>query len=366
MSGPLPVSGNPFQAIPWAPPGSDAEGCLRIRSGSLVVAEHPDLHPQRSNRSCAGRWGDLTAQWELFDLMEQTWPRLAKNLAELRGRWLNATGLFKPGRPDGEQPDEEATRRKKVVEEVLGISSRTRLSTKTTLRISCGDLGDAWEKGSASRKSTGNFAHTKAGTITAIKAARWIHLRLYGYPAQTVGAVRIASCFGRGDRPRRRPVFPGSGCGPSLGPQPGNLPSGQVFDRDRQTENGSPDRRRSSSPTGLVVGGRGYFTGEWLVNLAQIFGVPIRWANYAQGTPPEQIRKIEDMLANMGSASWAAFPDGTHLELKEAMKSGADNPQLALLGLIDRICDLLILGKPLTSDVSGSGSRALGEVHATF
>jgi phage gp29-like protein len=70
------------------------------------------------------------------------------------------------------------------------------------------------------------------------------------------------------------------------------------------------------------------------------------------------------MLENMGSASWGAFPAGTTIELKEAVKAGADNPQIALLALVDRIIDLLILGQTLTSDARDKGTQALGTVHA--
>ena len=204
----------------------------------------------------------------------------------------------------------------------------------------------------------------KATAIAAIKAARWIHPRLYGYPAQTVGGGPDRLMLRTSEIARDAAPSSGSGVRPISGTS-----AWEPFPRDKFLIGIA--KQKTGHPIGAALlrplawwWAVGNFTGEWLVNLAQIFGVPIRWANYAQGTPPEQIRKIEDMLANMGSASWAAFPDGTHLELKEAMKSGADNPQLALLGLIDRICDLLILGQTLTSDVSGSGSRALGEVHA--
>jgi phage gp29-like protein len=106
------------------------------------------------------------------------------------------------------------------------------------------------------------------------------------------------------------------------------------------------------------------FTSEWLLNLAQIFGVPIRWATYAQGTSKEQIDLIEEMLDNMGSAAWAAFPAGTTLDLKEAVKSGTDNPQMAFLNLFDKIADLLILGQTLTSEMDKSGgSFAAAKVH---
>ena len=39
------------------------------------------------------------------------------------------------------------------------------------------------------------------------------------------------------------------------------------------------------------------FSADWLLNYAQIFGIPIRWTTYAQGVPQETIDKICAMLA---------------------------------------------------------------------
>ena len=322
--------------------------------------------PQRVEQILRGAMGgDLTAQWELFDLMEQTWPRLAKNLNELRGALLECDWTLQAWAPDGEQPEAEAVRRKKVVEEVLWHFEPDPTLDENDFEDMLRDLGDAWGKGISVQEIDWELRPYESGTITAIKAARWIHPRLYGYPTQIAGSGPDRLMLRSSEIARDAASV---SAGAAVRPVSGTSEWVQ-FPKDKFLIGVA--KQKTGHPIGAALlrplawwWAVGNFTGEWLVNLAQIFGVPIRWANYAQGTPPEQIRKIEDMLVNMGSASWGAFPDGTRLELKEAMKSGADNPQLALLGLIDRICDLLILGQTLTSDVSGSGSRALGEVHA--
>jgi phage gp29-like protein len=105
------------------------------------------------------------------------------------------------------------------------------------------------------------------------------------------------------------------------------------------------------------------FSWEWFLNFAQLFGVPIRWANYASTADATTISKIEEMMQELGSAGWAAFPQGTQLQILEAVKASAEGPQERLIVAADRICDILILGQTLTTDVAGSGSRALGDVH---
>jgi phage gp29-like protein len=102
---------------------------------------------------------------------------------------------------------------------------------------------------------------------------------------------------------------------------------------------------------------------DWLLNFAQVFGQPLRWATYDPGSSANIKNDIADMLENMGAAAWGAFPAGTQVEFKEAGKSGQDNPQSYFINLADKLCDITILGQTLTTDVGDSGSRALGEVH---
>src|SRR5581483_2083623 len=109
------------------------------------------------------------------------------------------------------------------------------------------------------------------------------------------------------------------------------------------------------------------FSADWLLNLAQVFGLPFRWANYDQNAPQETVNRICDMLANMGSAGWAAFPAGTTLELKEPSKGGERSPQSDLLDRADRYARMLILGQTMSGGVTllgKGGGQAFGTVEA--
>jgi len=73
------------------------------------------------------------------------------------------------------------------------------------------------------------------------------------------------------------------------------------------------------------------------------------------------------MLANMGSAGWGAFPQGTTLELKgENAGKGDSSPQAHLLDRADRYARSLILGQTMTGNTmtSGKGGQAFGTVEA--
>lgn len=106
------------------------------------------------------------------------------------------------------------------------------------------------------------------------------------------------------------------------------------------------------------------FSTEWLLNFAQIFGQPFRWATYDAGQDGVKA-ELSDMMEQMGSAAWGIGPAGTEIEWHESSKSGADNPQAHMIDRADTACDLLVLGQTLTGSVSKEGgSRALGDVHS--
>jgi phage gp29-like protein len=106
------------------------------------------------------------------------------------------------------------------------------------------------------------------------------------------------------------------------------------------------------------------FASDWLLNLAQIFGLPFRWANYDPNAPQATVDAICNMLQNMGSAGWAAFPAGTTLELKDTSSSGDHSPQGELLDRADRYARMLILGQTMSGsqDSSKGGGKAFGSV----
>jgi hypothetical protein len=109
------------------------------------------------------------------------------------------------------------------------------------------------------------------------------------------------------------------------------------------------------------------FSADWLLNLAQVFGLPFRWATYEPHAPQATVDAICTMLQNMGSAGWAAFPTGTTLDLKEASKPGGDHsPQGELLDRADRYARLVVLGQTMSGsqDASKGGGKAFGAVES--
>jgi phage gp29-like protein len=105
---------------------------------------------------------------------------------------------------------------------------------------------------------------------------------------------------------------------------------------------------------------------EWMAQKTELFGIPIRWATYNTGATDAEINEIKNMLENMGTAAWGAFPNGTDLDVIQGSTpgvAGSGEPTERIQAIADRACDLIFLGQNLTSESGSSGSYALGSIH---
>lgn len=280
--------------------------------------------------------GDILRQWELFDLMEDTWPRLSKCLQELRRAVVAMHWPVMPWVEEGSEVTEDAAERARLVSHALWTMrpDHDELDFRGVMSM----LLDAWAKGISIVELQWEAREGPGGTeILAPRAGRWVH------PAEYTM-------------------------------QQGRL---YLMREDGTLEDPDPDRyiiaiaqaRAQWWPAAALLRPLAWwwaaanFAADWLLNYAQLFGVPLRWATYARGADEQVIAQIGDMLANMGAAGWAAFPEGTQLQLLEGQKTAGTSPQEAILERADRYCDLLLLGQTLTTDAGDRGTQALGTVH---
>jgi hypothetical protein len=104
------------------------------------------------------------------------------------------------------------------------------------------------------------------------------------------------------------------------------------------------------------------FATDWLLQFGQLFGIPIRWASYNEANKG-QMGLLVQALKQMGTAGYAAFPEGVNLQLFESKVSASTIPQKVILDTADELADLHILGQTLTSKPGANGNRSLGEIH---
>jgi len=299
--------------------------------------------------------GDLVAVWQLFNLMEETWPELLTALMELKDDVASAELTVQPWALKGDEPSAEAQRRAKLFEQTLWTMRPRPQSDENDLRGTIKDLLDAWGKGISVLEIDWAVAGLTASPMLAPRDTRWIHPRYYGYPADSAELKLNASEIAQGQI--------------TAAPSQARL-QGQWLEFPSDKFLIGIAKAKSGHPIGGALlraiawwWAASNFSAEWLLNFAQIFGLPIRWATYDPARPG-LLQDICDMLENMGSAAWGAFPAGTTIELKEAGKGGEKSlPQASILDRANRQVRMLILGQTLTGDEGDQGSRALGEVH---
>jgi len=293
----------------------------------------------------AAMGGDLTSQWEMFDLMEATWPRLSKNLNELKDAVCSMEWEVVPWAAREEEPSDEAKRRAALIEDALYTMRANPAADENDFEDSLRDLLDARGKGISVLEW--DFEIRNLGDVDAVapRCSRWVHPSFYGFD---------------GERLKLR-LTPDN---------PAQFNRGGFVDFPPDRFSIGISKNKTGHPCGsAVLHTLGFwwsamnFSAEWFLNFAQIFGQPLRWATVDANIAPGDRTKLEAILTNMGSAAWAMFPPGVTLEIKEAAKGAGDNPQAALIAMADKVCDLVILRQTLTSDVADSGSRALGDVH---
>jgi phage gp29-like protein len=274
----------------------------------------------------------------LYDLMEATWPRLLKNRMEVTDAVVSLDWNLMDA-PDGEN----TPGMKELAGRAKNGMSGDPCCDGQGWRATMESLMSAWFRGISI--SEVDWEYRGGGRFPAAwlpKQTRDVHPRYFGWKSDG-----------------RLMLYPDGQPEHAM-----DFPKHKFLIAIRKAGKGHP------SGTALLRAlawwwAAANFASEWLLNFAQIFGQPFRWATY-DGSQEGVKLELAAMMEEMGSAAWGIGPDGTKVEFYESSKSGADNPQAHMLDRADMACDLLVLGQTLTGSVSAAGgSRALGEVHSS-
>ena len=364
-------------ASPFGPAGQTGNGWIAPQAqvrwlGPGVSFYTPQMVEQLLRQALAG---DLQSQWEMFDMMEITDPKIGANLNRLKEAILCQPLTVRRARMGTAEPTEEAERRAALIEHAFDAMVKTPTRDENDFRDTCYDLLDARGKGLSVLEVKWDSANLPDGTSAWLPTTtRWVHPAWYGYaygPGDANLKLKIGAVPATGQRP--------TGLPPSVGPAQNTAwPSSPTSSGPRNFVD-FPEHRfliglckaKTGHPLGSAMlhcltfwWAAKNFTAEWFLNFCQVYGQPIRWANYTPEMTPADLAKLTSALQAMGNSAYAAFPEGTTFELKEAKAQGRDTANQALIELADKYIDLVILGQTLTSDVSqAGGARALGETH---
>lgn len=318
--------------------------------------------------------GNLLAQWLMFDLMEQTWPRLTKNLNELKSAVIDLSWNLQPYALSGQKPSAEAERRRQKLEQLCLQMKPEPDANENDFEDTLYDVMDGLGKGISVLETlwSGPGEVDNTTGLWLPRSTRWVHPRYYGYAPMPGSEDRLM--LNMREVAFNQTTDYGASVSKSLlassstldwvGGQYARFPRDQFIISIFKQKSGHPISGALLRILGFLWSGSN-FAWEWFLNLAQIFGVPIRYGTYSRDANLQTIQAVEEMLANMGSAGWGAFPEGTKLELVKALESARENPSKAFIDAADIIADILILGQTLTTTQGERGSQALGQIHKT-
>lgn len=285
--------------------------------------------------------GDHVRQWELFDLMFDTWPELAGCQQELTESVMGLDIKFEPFAEEDEPPTPSAIERQKLVSTALRRMWPDVCADENDLTDTLKDILDGWFRGVVCLETEWHrIESSKLGSIIAPRATFFAHPDNF--------------CWNNAGRLNLR-----------LDGRLVEFPPHKFLVGIHKAKSGSALGGALLRPLAWWWCAAN-FASDWLLNLAQIFGLPFRWANHDPNASQETVNAICNMLQNMGSAGWAAFPAGTTLELKDAGKAGDASPQGDLLDRADRYARMLILGQTMSGsqDSSKGGGKAFGTVES--
>jgi len=297
--------------------------------------------------------GDLTEQLALFNLMADTWPHLQNNLRTLRDAVASAPWQVSPWSDDDGTPITESALAKAalVTRALWGCCPDL-----AALEKSIEDVIEAQAVGTVLGHSVQEILwevrqDAAGGSAILPRAFRRLGSRHFGYTTGMAGQA--------GDALRFRPQS-GHGYGNWEDFPEHQFVTGIYPGHEGHPSVAAPLRCLAKYWIAATYGP------EWLLSYAQLFGQPFRWATYRPGDEKAKAA-ICAMLANIGAAGWAAFPEGTQMQLHEASKSAGDLPQKLIIDLANEAANILVLGQTLTSNTGseGGGSYALGKVHTT-
>jgi phage gp29-like protein len=288
------------------------------------------------------RTGKLEDQDRLFRLMLDTWPRLRKALNEVSGAVSRLKMEVKPAIREGaEEPTPAAIKMQEVVERALNSYSPKPGHWELDTGQMINALIDAYAKGI----SVVEIVWQNQNNIISPRCYAPVPAKYLAFPnfSNEIDRLMIAP---NGANNSNLEDFPPDRFVIGIWSQGGAHP---IY---------GANLRALTKYWLASIYGLG-----WLMQFAQLFGIPMRTAK-TDGTE-EALNKAEDMLESIGSSGWAATGPGVDFEIHSAISGSGDSlPQSHLMDVADRACDILMLGQTLTTDNTGTGSRALGDVHA--
>jgi hypothetical protein len=324
--------------------------------------------------------GNHVQCWQLLDMIIDTNAEAAACVGEYVDGILKKKLIFEPYHEEDEEPTDSAIEKQRIVSAALRNMRPDAAADENNLKGTIRDIAFARFHGQSILEEdwydtfgTGQINKldvSGVGSIIAPRSTFWVHPVCYAYDIMgrlglRIPAENLQQAKKSIDTNLRPGVMPDdfgltnalSFYGYMGSPRPASLmpfPENEFLVAIQKFKTGSALGASCLRPLAWwwCVSN---FAGDWLLDLAQIFGIPFRKATYKQGTGEPQKAEAREMLQNMGSRGWCLLDERVTIEFEKAMESGSGSPQGFLLELADRQIRKVILRQTMTGRDSSTG-----------
>ena len=322
--------------------------------------------------------GNHVPCWQMFDLMIDTNPEIAACIGEYIDGITQKKLMISPYCEEDEDPTPRAIENQKIVSAALRNMRPDVANDENAYRQTLRDilfgrfhgqsvLGEDWWDRETGKLFTIDVA--KIGRIAIPRCTYWVHPVCYAwdvtgrlglrFPIEQLNQLnQQASKLKPGQLPTDFGFANGmSWTGTGNAQRPASViefPKNQFLIAIDKYKSGSAlaaSVLRSVAWWWCVYN----FTGDWLLDLAQLFGIPFRKGKYQQGTPENEKQEAREMLQNMGSRGWCLLDERVDVEFEKAMDQGASSPQGFMMMLAERQFRKVILRQTMTGQDTSTG-----------
>lgn len=300
------------------------------------------LTPQQClNMLRAALAGDLFQQFNLCQLMLDTWPTFRKAAHELLEAAAYGRYVVHPYAEDGEKPSESARLKADVVSRAIRGMAPNPFNDEVGFSGMVYKLCDALLNGISVVELIWELRPNSKGKLEWMpRAAAWVHPRLYTFG--TDGYLR----FYQSDDWARVAMYRWV------------EENGQIPDETKFICAQFMSRPGSSLGAGFMRPLVWYwaarqFNNEWMLNVAKNFGAPFLDVVYKPGTvntaPGGDLDALDAMLRNAAANRRLIHPEGTTINIHQPAQMSSENPQRVLEEKADEACLFLLLGQKGTT-----------------
>jgi phage gp29-like protein len=344
--------------------------------------------------------GNHVQAWELFDLMIDTDPEIAACVQEYTDGICGKKVHFEPYCEEGEEPTPSALERCKLVSAAYrnmrpdaaadenGFDGTikdiiaSRFHGQSILEI---DWLNTWGDQSLFVKNISGI-----GNVAVPRATYWVHPVCYAYDMNGRLGLRMSLTDSNGTSIQTATKLAKDTKMGKANPNPGQLnyvdPPAWNFVSAQPRPSMLMEFPRNKflisimkAKTGTALGGSclrplawwwvaSNFCGDWLLNYAQLFGIPFRKATYKANTSETVKAEIRQMLQSAGSSGYILLPDSADLEFMKDGAGAGQSPQAFLFTFADSQKRKVILHQTQTGGHSSGGGGGFagkfGEVEA--